>query len=244
MGKAVATMASGATDDALRQLYFAFDSINLGTHQRTVMHITGMAATGLAPQYTEALGIQAIAVPALLSDLTYHELGCYLMKQPTQEMRQWINQYCQVGITNGTLYEEEAFEIQMEPNIWRSIRLLKMYRKQKQDLKQQEVQAQYQGEQQKNIASAQATAQAAQQTIQMETQAKAGLINQEIQGKMALEDKKASNDAFLLHVKNQLEQGKELSAEQQRRLTELMKVETVGQYQLAAANAKPKPGSK
>jgi len=243
MGKAVATMASGATDDALRGLHFAFDSINLGTHQRTVMHITGMAATGLAPQYTEALGIQAMSVPALLSDIGYHELGCYLMKQPTAEMKMWINQYCQAGITAGTLYEEEAFEIQMEPNIWRAIRLLKLYRKQKQDLKQSEMQSQYKAEESKNINSAQATAQAQQATMQAEVQGKAGLLNQEISGKMMLQKQKASDDAFLLHIKYQLEHQKELSLAEQERFTKLMTAETVGQYQLAVANAKPKPTS-
>lgn len=241
MGKAVATMASGASDDALRPLHFGFDSINLGTQQRTVMHISGMAATGLAPEYTEALGIQAMAVPALLSDLTYHELGAYLMKQPTQEMKLWINDYCKTGIANGTLYEEEAFEIQNEPNIWRSIRLLKLYRKQKQEQKQAEMQAQYKAEQDKNINSAQATAQAQQQTIDMELQGKSALIDREYQAKMALEAKMTSNKAFLLQVESKLTRGETLEAEEQRRMTELMKAETVGEYQLAVAKMKPKP---
>ncbi len=244
MGKAVATMASGATDDALRGLHFAFDSINLGTHQRTIMTISGMAATGLAPQYTEALGLQAMAVLKLLSDVSGHELGCYSMKQPTQEIKAWINEYCKSGILAGTLYEEEAFEIQTEPNIYRAIRLLKMYRKQKNDLKNQQMQAQYKAEESKNINSANAAAQAQQQTLQLEMQTKSSLLDQELQGKMYLQKQKASDDAFLLQVKYKLEKDIALSVEEQNRMTELMKVEKMGQFQIAAAKARPAATSK
>lgn len=244
MGKAVAEMASGSTNDALKPIFFAFDTVNLETQKRSVMCISGMAATGLAPEYTEALGIGPMSILALLSDLTQAELGVYLMRQPTQEMRLWINEYAKAGIANGSLYEEEAMEIQMEPNIWKAIKLLKMYRKQKQQQKQAEVQQQYDAEQQKNIASAQAAEQAKQQTLQMENQSKESLIQQQAKVDFALEQQRVQNEAFLLSVKNKLEKDKELSVEEQRRLTELLKAETVGEYQLQAAREKPKPTSK
>lgn len=238
MGKAVATMAAGATDDALRGLFFGFDQINLGTHQRTVMHISGMAATGLAPEYVEALGLQPMAVQALLSDLTYHELGVYLMRQPTQEIRAWLNEYCKVGIQNGTLYEEEAMEIQMETNIWRAIRLLKMYRKQKNDLKQQQMMQQYKAEEEKNINSANATAQAQQQNLMYELQTKEALLDKEIQGKLMIQKQASSDEAFLLQIKAKLDRDQALDLEEQQRLTELAKIDKMGQIQLAVARAK------
>lgn len=243
MGKAVAQMASGASDDALRPLHFAFDSINLGTHQRTVMHISGMAATGLAPQYTEALGLQAMAVNGLLSDLTYHELGVYAMKQPTQEMRLWINEYCKTGIANGSLYEEEAFEIQDEPNIYRSIRLLKMYRQQKIAQKQKEMQAQYKAEEEKNINSANATAEAARGTLEYEMQEKRALEMDKAEAQMLVNKAAAQDQAFLIRIKAKLDKDQALSIEEERRMTELEKAETVGKFQLLAAKARPKPTS-
>lgn len=241
MGKAVAEMASGASEDALRGLHFAFDCVNLGTHQRTVMHLSGMAATGLAPQYTEALGLQAMAVNSLLSDLTYHELGVYLQKQPTQEIRMWINEYCKTGISKGTLYEEEAFEIQNEPNIYRSIRLLKMYRQQKVAQKQKEMQAQYKAEEEKNINSANATAEAARATLEYEMQEKRALVMDEAQAKMLVNKAAAEDEAFLIRVKAKLAKDEALSIEEERRMTELLKAETVGKFQLLAAKARPKP---
>jgi hypothetical protein len=241
MGKAVATMAAGATDDALRGLHFGFDWINLGTHKKTVMHISGMAATGLAPQYTEALGLQAMAIVALLSDLTIHELGVYPMKQPTEQMKAWINEYCKAGITNGTLYEEEAFEIQTEPNIWRSIRLLKMYRRQKQEQKAKEMQAQYQGEQEKNIASAQATAEAQKGAIDYEMEKKKELVWETEAAKQETEAKSIANQAFLIRIQAKLDAKQELTMEEERRLTELMKIREQGKNQVMVAKVKPKP---
>lgn len=241
MGKAVAEMASGASEDALRGLHFAFDSVNLGTHQRTVMHLSGMAATGLSPQYTEALGLQAMAVTTLLSDLTYHELGVYMQKQPTEQMRAWINEYCKAGIANGSLYEEEAFEIQNEPNIYRSIRLLKMYRQQKIAQKQKEMQAQYKAEEEKNINSANATAQAARETLDYELEGKRALAMDEAEAKMLVNKAAAEDEAFLIRVKAKLAKDEALSIEEERRMTELLKAETIGKFQLLAAKARPKP---
>jgi len=241
MGKAVAEMASGASEDALRGLHFAFDSINLGTHQRTVMHISGMAATGLAPQYTEALGLQAMAVTALLSDLTYHELGVYLEKQPTEQMKAWINEYCKMGISKGSLYEEEAFEIQNEPNIRRAILLLKMYRQQKIAQKQKEMQAQYKAEEEKNINSANATAEAARGTLEYEMQEKRALEMDKAEAQMLVNKAAAQDQAFLIRVKAKLDKDQALSIEEERRMTELEKAETVGKFQLLAAKARPKP---
>lgn len=241
MGKAVAEMASGASEDALRGLHFAFDSVNLGTHQRTVMHLSGMAATGLAPMYTEALGLQAMAVTALLSDLTYHELGVYMQKQPTEQMNAWISEYCKMGISKGSLYEEEAFEIQNEPNVYRRIRLLKMYRQQKIAQKQKEMQAQYKAEEEKNINSANATAEAARQTLDYELKAKRDLAMDEIEGKLILQQQQTKDAAFLMRIQSKLDTQQALTEEEAHRLTEIEKANTVGKFQLLAAKSRPKP---
>lgn len=237
MGKAVATMASGSTDDALRVLHMAFDEINLGTHKRTVMHISGMAATGVKPQYTEQLGVKGAAFLSMMSDITIHELGVYLMKAPTQEIRMWINEYCKVGIQNQTLYEEEAMEIQMEPNVYRAIRLLKTYRTRKLQQKQAEMQAQYQAESQKNLESINASAQAKQDELDGGIQAEW----EKARAAAFLDSQQTSNKAFLLQMEYKLKNGNDLSEEEARRYTELMKVDRQGMWQVRAAKERPAP---
>lgn len=243
IGKAVATMASGSSKVARKQLHYAFDQINLGTHKRTVMHITGMAATGLAPQYTEALGLKNMSVVSLLSDLTIHELGVYLMKQPTEEMRAWINKYCEIGISNKppTLYEEEAFEIQNEPNIYRSIRLLKMYRQQKLQKQQAEMQAQWQGESQKNQDSIQAKAQADQATSEKQKQDAIDTAWETAKAQVWAKKQTIADDAFLLNVQSKNARNEALSEAEQERMTKIMLIDRKGSWDLQIAKEKPAP---
>lgn len=241
MGKAVAAMASGGTDDALRTLHFAFDQINLGTHLRTVMHISGMASTGLAPEYTEAMGLDNMSTLALLSDLTIHELGVYTLKQPTEEINQWFAKYCDSGIKAGSLLEEEAFEIQYEENVYTKIQLLKMYRQQKIKQAQQNEAMSAQAKSQGDIAAAQAAAQAQMDAGDHALEGQIQLAWEQAKATAWADKQRVGNEAFLLNVQSKNARGEALTAEEASRITELMKIEHTGQWNLRIAKAKPKP---
>lgn len=241
MGKAVAMMASGGTDDALRSIFVAFDQLNLGTHERMVMHVSGMAATGLAPEYTEALGLRSMAVMGLLSDLTHHQLGCYLLKLPSPEIKARIAMYVQEGIKTGWLYPEEAIEVEMEPNIYRSIRLLKMYKAQKQAAQaaqtSKDIQENAMAQQQSATAKAQADAQMAEE----DRQGQANLAWEQARAKAWSDKQDIGNQVFLANVQSQLAKGEALTAEQERRMTEMMKVDRQGEWNVRVQQSKPKP---
>lgn len=241
MGVGVAKIAASATDDALRGLQFAFDQINLLTHEKTVMHISGMAASGLAPYYVDALGMNSMATISLMSDLTHHQLGCYLMKQPSMEMRARIFGYCQEAVKAGTLMDYEAMEIELEPNIWRSIKLLKTYRAQKDRKAQQQQTQMYKQEEEKNIRSAQATAQFNTDSELQIAQSKSDLAWDTAQAEVFKDTKISANKAFLLQVEYKLKQGVALSLEEERRLTTLMNTAAQGRINLQIASMKPKP---
>ena len=243
MGKAVASMASGATDDALRPLHFAFDEINKGTHQRTIMHITGMARTGLAPYYTEVVGLRGMSLVKFLSDLTDHELGCYLMKAPSQETIQWFAKYCDTGINSGSLLEEEAFEIMNETNVYRKVRLLKMYRQQKRKAAMQDEQMKAQIKSQNDTATAQAASKAAADAEERISQAKADLEWEKSKAQVWAKKQTIADEAFLLNVQSKNARNEALSEEEQSRITEMMKIDRQGSWNLQIAKAKPKPKS-
>ncbi len=249
MGKAVATMAVAGTDDAIKSLRFAVDQINLGTNDKILRHVTGMAQTGMAPSYIEALGMEKLEVFKLLDDLSIHDLGCYLEKGPSEEEKQWINAYAQEGVKNGSLYPEEAMEVMTESNRYRKVQLLKMYREQK----KREMARQSQMEQQQNaqvqIASAQSKAQSdaqlAQQDYMMELQ--------KMQAQFQMEDMKGQRqlerDVFLARVQSAYSKGEALAEEDAKRVTALMVADRQGQWSLLAAHEKGKqnprqPGSK
>lgn len=244
MGKALAEMASGATDDALRPLHFGFDYINLATHEKTVMHISGMAATGLAPDYTEALGLSDMAKLGLLSDLTHHELGVYMLRQPTEQMKVRLAQYLLEGTKpGGYLMPEEALEIEMEPNIYRAIALLKMYRQQKQRAAEASASRQSQENAENQIRSAQEATAAEAQKEQILSQSRINEAWEKAKADVWANKLKAADEAFLIQVKAKFDRQEALSVEEQRRMTELMKVNAQGQFQLMVAkeNAKKQP---
>jgi len=241
MGKAVAKMASGATDVALKTLHYGFDQINLGTHEKTVMFISGMASTGMAPHYSHAIGQESMGVLSVLSDITHHELGCYLMKQPTEEMRARLALYVARGIEAGTLREYEAMEIEMEPNIYRAIKLMKMYWGQKQRDAEATATRQMQDNTQAQIASNQAAEEAKMQSLMSEYEMKGQFAWTEAQAKDWQDAQMKSREAFLMNVKAKLDKDQALTDAEQDRLTKLMVVDRTGQYQMRAAAMKPTP---
>lgn len=241
MGKAVAKMASGATDVALKSLHYAFDQINLGTHEKTVMFISGMAATGLAPHYTQAIGQESMGVLSALSDITHHELGCYLMKQPTEEMRARLSLYVQRGIEAGTLREYEAMEIEMEPNIYRAIKLMKMYWGQKQRDAEATASRQMQDNTQAQIQSNQAAEEAKMAGLQADYQMQGELAWTTAQAQDWANAQQASREAFLMSIKAKLDKDIALTEAEQDRLTKLQVADRTGMYQMRIASMKPKP---
>jgi hypothetical protein len=241
MGKAVAKMASGAALDGLKVLHHGFDMLNLKTHEKTVIHITGMASSGLAPYYAQAVGYDSVSVINLLKDLTMHQLGCYLMKQPTEEMRARLSGYLAAGIKAGTLREYEAMEIEMEPNIYKAIKLMKMYWGQKQREAEATAQRQMQDNTQAQIASNQAAEEAKMQGLQADYQMQGQFEWEKARAEDWKNERQASREAFLLTVKGKIDAGIALSEAEQDRLTKLAVAERTGQYQLMAASMKPKP---
>lgn len=243
MGKSVATFAVGATKDALRTLHFAGDYINLSTADRTVRHILGMAQSGLCPEYTEALGLDDMTRIAFMSDLALSELGVYTMKEPSEEMRAALRVYTAEGVKAGWLMPFEAFEIENEPNIYKAIRLMKMYFEKKKKEEQAKTSRDIQENAQAQQQSAIATSQAKMQEEQMSSQQQAMLAWEQAKAQDWADAQKTSREAFLLYTKNRLDTGKELTLEQERRLTELMKIEKQGQYKILTEQMKPKPAA-
>jgi hypothetical protein len=246
MGKHVATLATGGSRDAQKYLHFAFDQINLGTQRRTVMYISGMAASGVAPDYAEALGDRAMTFMQSMDDIGNHALGVYLMKQPTEEMRAKLSIYIQNGVKNGTLLEEEAFEIEDEPNIYRAIRLMKKYRQDKIKARQADEQRMAEIQMQTNTQSVQAAEGEKRTTLEMEVEGKTRLAWEQAKAEVWKAKQTIADEAFMLNLKTKLATNQALTEEEQRRLTELAKEDTKGMYgiQIAQINARKAESSK
>lgn len=239
-GKKVAELAAGAVEDAIRYIHHAFDQINLGTCKRTVMHISAMAQNGMAPDYTEALGLDSMAFLGSMAEIGAHEYGVYMIKENSAEMKADLTIQVNEAQRAGTLLPEEAMEIKQEKNPYRAIKLLKMYRLQKEQREMQKTQQVYAMEQEKNIASANATEEAKRETLKLEWELKSDYEISKAQAK-AIESEQTTKDAIIL---KKLEQGGEISKELEERITQMMAIDKKGQWDLLIAEKKAKEAAR
>lgn len=241
MGKAVALMASGASEDALRGLHFGFDQVNLGTHERVVLTVTGMAQSGMTPADLESLGISAISLVKIVSEWRFHQLGCYMMKLPSNEMKLAMQKYIEAGIKAGSLLDYEAIEIENEPNPYKQVRLLKFYRQQKLREAEQSKANDIANNAKAQTESALAVEQAKQAAADAEWKNKAEYEWEKARATAWANRQKVSDDAFLIDLKAKRDNGEALTLEQERRMTDLMKIDRQGQWAVKVAQEKPAP---
>lgn len=245
-GKEVAKIAVGASRDAQRFIHYAFDQLNMGTQWRTVLNISSMAQNGMAPDYTEALGLEQIGFLAQMSDIGAHQYGTFLIRQASSEQQLRFTQYINQALSASppTLYPEEAFEIENEPNVYRRVQLLKTYRRRKQ---QQQAAAEQQG----FMAKAQADTQAAQaaEAARRETQAHlydlmTNFEKEKVNMEVFKHQKTVGDEAFLLNLKSKLDTNQKLTLEESKRLTELANTRLEGEYMLKGKALEPKTPAK
>lgn len=239
MGKHVATLATGGSRDAQKYLHYAFDQINLGTQRRTAMYVSNMASNGYAPEYSEVIGEESIAFMAIMEDVSMHSLGVYLMKQPTEEMKAKLSIYVQNGTKNGTLLEEEAWEIENETNIYKAINLMKKYRQDKIRAKEKDDERISKIEETRNVNVARAAEEEKRITLDKEKEVKDAIAWSAAKAEVWKSKQTVADEAFILNLKSKLARNETLTKEEERRLTELSKIDAKGQFdlQIASINA-------
>jgi len=94
---------------------------------------------------------------------------------------------------------------------------------------------------QNDIAASQAAAQAAQQTTQMNNESSITLAWETARATAWQNKQKAADEAFLLSLQSKNAIGEAFTEEEQRRITELQKIDRKGSWDLQIAKSKPKP---
>jgi hypothetical protein len=171
LGKAIAEMLEQNTNTALGTIYHAYSRL----YEETVKSIALLIPDAeMIKTYSkdESLGESSGTFFRANSDVTFREMGITIEDGPTNEMRQRLQKYIELGIQSGEIRPEDAYlvENEGETNLMRAYHLLALKRRQKMQEDQQAQMANYQAEQDKNIQSAMAAEQAKMQSKQMEVQ--------------------------------------------------------------------------
>jgi hypothetical protein len=148
IGKAVAEMSFGATQDALAYLNKGYKSLYEQTCKLILGLIPDTVEKGQLPGMQEALGMETMRFLDLNKDLGLLEMGIYIEEGPDDLIRQRISDAIAESIKKDQLDAEDAVYIELEENPYRAIQYLRIKKKkkarEKQAMDQQNIQLQAQ----------------------------------------------------------------------------------------------------
>lgn len=170
LGKTVAQLSFGATDNALSHLTSAYKSIYEKT-ARNVFYLLQNNVQRMDPQVlSESLGSESHKYFMLNRDLSLRDMGIILEEGPDDAVREKVSTILNLMVENKEIPGEDAVRIEMQKNPYRQIQMLRKHRLEREQRQAAEQQAivQQQGEQNTNTAVA--TEQEKQKTADQEFQ--------------------------------------------------------------------------
>lgn len=155
LGKAIAEMLEQNTNTALGSVYHAYSRLYENTVQSIALLVPDAELIKTSSK-DEGLGESSGAFFRANSDVTFREMAIKIEDGPTNEVRQRLQKYIELGIQAGELRPEDAYliENEAETNLMRAYHLLALKRRQKSQEDQQQKMELYQAEQEKNVNSA------------------------------------------------------------------------------------------
>jgi len=168
MGKTVAQLSLGASDNALSHIKDAFKSV----YERTAKNMFYLFQTNVArmnpDDVTESLGLESYKHFTLNNDLGLLDMGIILEEGPDSQIKENITEILKLMVTNQEIPGEDAVMIQMVDNPYRQVQMIRKHRLELMNRKAREQQQAMQTQGDENTKTAMATEQAKQQTMMME----------------------------------------------------------------------------
>jgi len=164
--------------------------------------------------FIESIGAHNVATLEEMSELHLYDFGIFLELEPDEEEKQLLENNIQTALSQQSIELEDAIDLRAIKNIKLSNQLLKLRRKRKGEIDQQNTleQTQAQGDAQAKAAQAQVDAERQKQEAIMETQLK--LEDAKIMGKQKILDQEGTIKEKLMQLEFQYEmQLKQLEAQ-------------------------------
>lgn len=237
MGKQVAQMAWGASDNALSHLNDAFRNI----YERTCKNVVGLMQSTLSndeqEEFSEALGFESYEYFNLNRDLSLREMGITIEEGPDDEIRAKISVIVQKAIDNKEIDPEDGIYIELEDNLYRAIQMLKKSRLEREARLQagEERKITLAAEEQQKGAVAVQEAQKAAKTEMLDKEKEMKVLESQL--RQQEEDKKFLQSLVI----KKLEREEKLDDSDNDFVKEVMKIVLQGQTDVKTAKATPKP---
>jgi len=169
-------MAAANSNTATRHLLQSSLYITLTMAECIAMRVSDVIEySPTKKSFIKTLGKFNVSTLEEMANLHLHDFGIFLELTPDEEEKAKLENNIQVALQSGQIYLEDAIEVREVRNIKLANQLLKIRRKKKQQLDQEQQQRNIQAQTQSNTQSAQAAAQADMQKQQALTESKAQL---------------------------------------------------------------------
>ena len=169
-------MAAANSNTATRHLLQSSLYITLTMAECIAMRVSDVIEYSPTKEsFIKTLGKFNVSTLEEMANLYLHDFGIFLELSPDEEEKAKLENNIQVALQSGQIYLEDAIEVREVRNIKLANQLLKIRRKKKQQLDQEQQQRNIQAQTQSNTQSAQAAAQADMQKQQALTESKAQL---------------------------------------------------------------------
>lgn len=243
LGKSVAELSFGASDNALSHLVDAYKSVYERT-ARNLFYLLQNNVQRMNPeQISESLGNESYKYFMLNRDLGLLDMGIILEEGPDDKIRERISQILQLMVENNQIPGEDAIMIEMVENPYRQILLIRKHRKEREaaEAAKQENLVRAQGEEQTNLAVA--TEEEKRKTADMEFQQKMEEKRIDAQNKEEESEREFLREMML----KKMEAGFQGEEQEKERLNSLLEKMVQGQIDIKLERekqkGKPKPAT-
>jgi hypothetical protein len=237
MGKKVAELSFGASDNAMGHIKAAYKSIYEKT-ARNMFYLLQNNVQRMDPgTLSESLGSESYKYFMLNKDLGLLDMGIILEEVPDAETRERISNLLQLMVENQEIPGEDAVMIEMIDNPYRQILLLRKHRleREKRAMAAKENDMRVQGEE--NTKTAVEAEKAKQDTAAQEHERK--MEEKQFEAQVKLKEKEM-DQAFELMMKR-MEMGAEMEQSEKDLMNKILETLIKAQTDITKERMKPKP---
>jgi len=251
LGKTVAELSWGATDNALSHLTQAYKTV----YERTANNLYFLLQNNLQrlneEQVSESLGSETYKYFSLNKDLSLRDMGIILEEGPDDAVREKISQIVNQMVGTGEVTGEDAIAIELEGNPYRQLVMIRKHRKERENRKMQEQQAAIEQQGEQNTQTGVAVEQEKQKAMEAERQSRMEELQLLEQFKQAERNEQMTHELVMKSADSKQEDKLQSRDLEQKWMTELLRRQTelaaqrteLAKQKLANQKPLPKPAS-
>ncbi|MEJ7644297.1 MAG: hypothetical protein WKF87_06860 [Chryseolinea sp.] len=205
LGKTVAQLSFGATDNALSHITAAFKSIYERT-ARNVFYLLQANIQRMDPkQMGESLGSESHKYFMLNRDLPLRDMGIILEEGPDEAVREKVSGVLQMMVEQGQIPGEDAIRIEMQRNPHRQIQMLRKHRMEREEKATADQQAMIAQQGEQNTQTALSLEQEKQKALQADFEMRMQEKQMDAELKQAELDAQRAHEIMLMQLNAQVD---------------------------------------